>query len=166
MNTNASNALLKNLEIATCTHSVHPDCPFDRPPVADPPFAVPDHFFSRWARKTFFRSLRASSRACRTNHNEGSRIGRAAGSPRHAILLTQYGGLEISAAVDRLVASQNIDVAQAHRLADAVAARNQAIQFGIFNRHFLDVVADAASRAAQAGDLQVANRSRSALTAR
>ena len=42
--------------------------------------------------------------------------------------------------------------------ADAVAARNQAIQFGIFNRHSLDVVADAASRAAQAGDLRMANR--------
>ena len=85
-------------------------------------------------------------------------VERAAGSPRDAILLTQYGGLEISAAIDRLVAGQTIDVAQAHRLADAVAARNQAIQFGIFNRHSLDVVADAASRAAQAGDLRMANR--------
>jgi DNA polymerase III subunit delta' len=85
-------------------------------------------------------------------------VQRAAGSPRDAILLTQYGGLEISEAIDRLVAGKTIDVAQAQRLADAVAARDQAIQFGIFNRHALDVVADAASRAARAGDLPRASR--------
>lgn len=85
-------------------------------------------------------------------------VERAAGSPRDAILLTQYGGLEISEAIDKLVSSKTIDVAQAHRLADAVAARDQAIQFGIFNRHALDVVADAASHAAWAGDLRQANR--------
>jgi DNA polymerase-3 subunit delta' len=85
-------------------------------------------------------------------------VDRAAGSPRDAILLTQYGGLEISEAIDKLVAGKTIDVAQAHKLADAVAARDQAIQFGIFNRHALDVVADAASQAARAGDLLQANR--------
>ncbi len=85
-------------------------------------------------------------------------VERAVGSPRDAILLTQYGGLEISETIDRLVGGQTIDVAQAHRLADAVAARDQTVQLGIFNRHVIDVLTDAASQAARAGDLFKANR--------
>ena len=34
-------------------------------------------------------------------------VERAVGSPRDAILLTQYGGLEISETIDRLVGSNN-----------------------------------------------------------
>ncbi len=83
---------------------------------------------------------------------------RAGGSPRNAILLTQYGGLEISEAIDKLAAAKSVDVAKAHRLADAVAARDQTIQFAIFNRHVLDVVTDAASEAARAGDMARAAR--------
>jgi len=78
---------------------------------------------------------------------------RAGGSARSAILLTQYGGLEIAGALDTLVAARKPDIAAAHRLAEAVAGRDQAIQFDIFNRRALDLLSAAASEAALAGDL-------------
>ncbi|MDX8512800.1 DNA polymerase III subunit delta' [Mesorhizobium captivum] len=78
---------------------------------------------------------------------------RAGGSARNAILLTQYGGLEIAGALDALVAAPKPDIAGAHRLAEAVAGRDQAIQFDIFNRRALDILSAAASEAALAGDL-------------
>lgn len=78
---------------------------------------------------------------------------RAGGSARNAILLTQYGGLEIAGALDTLVVANRPDIAGAHRLAEAVAGRDQAIQFDIFNRRALDLLSTAASEAALAGDL-------------
>ncbi len=78
---------------------------------------------------------------------------RAGGSARAAILLTQYGGLEIAQALDALGNAPRPDIAGVHRLADAVAGRDQAIQFDIFNRRVLDLLADNASHAALAGDL-------------
>ena len=78
---------------------------------------------------------------------------RAGGSVRNAILLTQYGGLEIAGVLDTLVAARKPDIAGAHRLAEAVAGRDQAIQFDIFNRRALDLLSAAASEAALAGDL-------------
>ena len=77
---------------------------------------------------------------------------RAGGSVRMAILLTQYGGLEIAEATDRIARADSLDVVSAHRLADAVSGRDSAIQFDIFNRHALDLLADAASAAALNGD--------------
>ncbi|MDF2388698.1 DNA polymerase III subunit delta' [Nostoc ellipsosporum NOK] len=79
-------------------------------------------------------------------------VERAGGSARNAILLTQYGGLEIAQTLDALVAGKN-DIAGAYRLAEAVAGRDQSIQFDIFNRRALDLLSDAASGAALAGDL-------------
>ncbi|RJT38597.1 DNA polymerase III subunit delta' [Mesorhizobium waimense] len=78
---------------------------------------------------------------------------RAGGSARNAILLTQYGGLEIAAALDALVGARKSDVNSAYRLAEAVGGRDQAIQFDIFNRHALDLLSNGASEAALAGDL-------------
>jgi DNA polymerase-3 subunit delta' len=78
---------------------------------------------------------------------------RAGGSARNAILLTQYGGLEIAGTLDALVTSGRNDVAGAYRLAEAVAGRDQAIQFDIFNRRALDLLSAGASEAALAGDL-------------
>lgn len=78
---------------------------------------------------------------------------RAGGSARAAILLTQYGGLEIAEALDALVVADMPNVAGRHRLADAVAGRDQAIAFGIFNRRALDLLSDRAGDAARAGDL-------------
>jgi DNA polymerase-3 subunit delta' len=83
---------------------------------------------------------------------------RAGGSVRMAILLTQYGGLEISEATETIVRAASLDVAGAHRLADAVSARDRAIQFDIFNRHLLDLLSEAASAAALRGDAASANR--------
>lgn len=78
---------------------------------------------------------------------------RAGGSARNAILLTQYGGLEIAGTLDALVTSGRSDIAGAYRLAEAVAGRDQAIQFDIFNRRALDLLSTGASEAALAGDL-------------
>ena len=78
---------------------------------------------------------------------------RAGGSARSAILLTQYGGLEIAETLDALVAARKSDVGGAFRLAEAVAGRDQAIQFDIFNRRALELLSNAASQAALAGDL-------------
>ena len=79
---------------------------------------------------------------------------RAGGSARGAILLTQYGGLEIAETLDALVAARKSDVGGAFRLAEAVAGRDQAIQFDIFNRRALDLLSAGASEAALAGDLK------------
>lgn len=83
---------------------------------------------------------------------------RAGGSVRMAVLLTQYGGLEIAEATDAIVRGRNLDVAATHRIADAVAGRDRAIQFDIFNRHILDMLAEAASAAALRGDASLADR--------
>jgi DNA polymerase-3 subunit delta' len=83
---------------------------------------------------------------------------RSGGSVRMAILLTQYGGLEISEATDKIARGASLDIPGAHRLADAVAGRDSAIQFGIFNRHVLDLLAEAASLAALKGDAARAGR--------
>ncbi len=56
-----------------------------------------------------------------------------------AILLTQYGGLEIAEATEAIVRAPSLDIAGAHRLADAVAGRDSDIQFDMFNRHMLDI---------------------------
>ena len=82
----------------------------------------------------------------------------AAGSPRSAILLTQYGGLEIASALDALLGADGVPIADAHRLADAVAARGQAIPFAMLNEHALDVLARAAAEAAADGRIERAGR--------
>ncbi|MBZ9677577.1 DNA polymerase III subunit delta' [Mesorhizobium sp. ES1-1] len=81
-------------------------------------------------------------------------VERAGGSARNAILLTQYGGLEIASALDALVAEKKGDTGGAFRLAEAVSGRDQAIQFDIFNRRALELLSEAASVAALAGDLE------------
>ncbi|WP_187971823.1 DNA polymerase III subunit delta' [Aquibium microcysteis] len=78
---------------------------------------------------------------------------RAGGSVREAILLTEYGGLEIAGALDALVEAGRFDPAAAGKLADAVAGRDQAIPFALFNAHVLDRVGAQATAAALEGDL-------------
>jgi hypothetical protein len=77
---------------------------------------------------------------------------------REAILLTQYGGLEIAEAMDRIVVAPKLDIAAAHKLAEVAGGRGQNIPFDIFNRHALDLLADAANRAALEGQGPRANR--------
>jgi DNA polymerase-3 subunit delta' len=84
---------------------------------------------------------------------------RAGGSVRAAILLTQYGGLEIADALDALARGDKAgDIAGAHRLAEAVAGRGRAIPFDIFNRRALDLLSEAAREAALNGELARADR--------
>ncbi|MDN2581265.1 DNA polymerase III subunit delta' [Aquibium sp. ELW1220] len=78
---------------------------------------------------------------------------RAGGSVREAILLTEYGGLEIAGALETIVEAGRFDPAAAGKLADAVAGRDQAIPFALFNAHLLDRVGAKATAAALAGDL-------------
>ena len=77
---------------------------------------------------------------------------RAGGSVRDAILLSEFGGLEIADTVDLLIAGKDMNFAQAHRLADAVSGRDHEIRFDLMNAHMLDLVSNAASQAASVGD--------------
>lgn len=78
-------------------------------------------------------------------------LARAGGSVRDAILLSEYGGLEIADALKSLVERAN--VAGAHKLAEVVAARGEDIRFDIFNENALDLLSEKASAAARAGGL-------------
>lgn len=84
--------------------------------------------------------------------------GKAGGSVRAAILLSQYGGLDIAEALDALLSARRIAAADAHRLADIVAARDGRVRLDIFNEHALDLLAEAGSAAARQHDLQGARR--------
>lgn len=83
---------------------------------------------------------------------------RAEGSAREAILMTEFGGLEIVEALSRLLAARDADAAATQRLAEAVSGREQDVQFSIFNRSALDLIERAALRAAEAGDASMAGR--------
>jgi DNA polymerase-3 subunit delta' len=78
---------------------------------------------------------------------------RAGGSVREAILLTEYGGLEIANALETIAGAGRFDIIAAAKLADAVAGRDQAIPFALFNAHALDHLGARASQAALEGDL-------------
>ncbi len=80
----------------------------------------------------------------------------AGGSVRRAILLSQFGGLDIVAALDDAIRNPG-DIPLQHKLADAVSGRDREAQFAIFNDHALEALADAASRAAGEGDIHRAN---------
>lgn len=153
MNTNAANALLKNLE---------------EPPtrtlfvlIAHAPGALLPTIRSRCqivrlaplGESELMTVLDAVGQAAPADPGQRSALaGRAGGSARAAILLTQYGGLEIASALDALASAAKPDIAGAHRLADVVAGRGQAIPFETFNRHALDLLSDAARAAALRGD--------------
>ena len=81
---------------------------------------------------------------------------RAGGSVRNAILLTEYGGLEIASTIEKLLGAGRFDLALASRLADAVSARDQTVQFDIFNDHLLDAVAAGATRGDRLGSARQA----------
>jgi len=159
MNTNAANALLKNLEepptrtvFVLVSHSPGGLLPTIRSRcqiLRLSPLGGDDLI----AALSGFEPAPPQDEALRTALAE-----RSGGSVRMAILLTQYGGLEISEATDKIARAPNLDVAAAHRLAEAVAGRDSAIRFDIFNRHVLDLVADAASDAALGGDPARAGR--------
>jgi DNA polymerase-3 subunit delta' len=83
---------------------------------------------------------------------------RAGGSVREALMLTQFGGLEIAEAIAGVIAAPRFPVAQALRVAEAVAGRDGAVAFSIFNQTVLDAIAADAARTATEGNPGGANR--------
>ncbi|MGN6464403.1 MAG: DNA polymerase III subunit delta' [Rhizobiaceae bacterium] len=159
MNTNAANALLKNLEeppsrtvFLLISHSPGGLLPTIRSRCQTVRLKPLDR-----------QSLRAVLQMLETDlPSEPAALDalaeRARGSARTAILLTQFGGLEIGGVLEKILASSRFDVVEANRLADAVSGRDQAIQFDIFNRMALETVSAAARRAAEAGEAERAGR--------
>lgn len=157
MNTNAANALLKNLEeppartvFILIAHSLGRLLPTIRSRcqiVRFQPLGDDD----------MLAALAAIDKVPEADARDAL-LSRAAGSVRSAVMLTDYGGVEIAEALAKLVCTPNPPAAETHKLADAIAGRDQAIQFGIFNDHALDLLARAAGEAAVRGDSERANR--------
>lgn len=76
---------------------------------------------------------------------------RAGGSVREALLLTQYGGLDIADAVVEVMQERTYPVAKAWRIAEVVAGKDNSVQFAIFNQNALDMIASWARNAAAQG---------------
>lgn len=87
-----------------------------------------------------------------------SLLERAGGSARNAILLTQYGGLEIAETTERILSAPVFEVDEAHRLGEAVSGRDKDVQFAIFNRNLLETLEKHASRRAAVGGVEAADR--------
>lgn len=83
---------------------------------------------------------------------------RAGGSPRNAILMTRYGGTELADTIDELLSGGDFDMAKAHKLGDAVNTRGAEIQLSIVNETFLDRIADRSKTAGIAGDIERSGR--------
>jgi DNA polymerase-3 subunit delta' len=157
MNVNAANALLKNLEeppsrtlFLLIAHSLGRLLPTIRSRcqiVRFQPLGDDD----------LIAALAAAGKEVEPG-SASAMLARAAGSPRNAVMLADYGGVEIADAVDRLLGARDPDAAEAHRLADAVGGRDQSIPFGIFNSHVLERLSLAASNAAEKGDIERAGR--------
>jgi DNA polymerase-3 subunit delta' len=83
---------------------------------------------------------------------------KASGSVREALLMTQFGGLDIANAVDAVVSGGKFDVAAAYRIADAVGGRDSTVQFRLFNEHVAGIAEARAQAAGQSGDAELAAR--------
>ena len=153
MNTNAANALLKNLE--------------EPPPrtlfilIAHSPGALLPTIRSRCqtikfkplADSELLRVLQALNTPLPGDEaGQAALAAKAGGSVRDALLMTQFGGLDITEAMTGVLGTREFDVAEAWRIAEAVGGRDNAVQFAIFNQAALDMIADAARGAALAGD--------------
>lgn len=82
----------------------------------------------------------------------------AEGSARNALLLTQFGGLEIASAMQKVLHSKPFEVAAAHKLAEAVSGRDSQVQFDLFNQMILDFVAKRAAETGSSGQVQHAEQ--------
>lgn len=83
---------------------------------------------------------------------------KASGSVREALLMTQFGGLDIANAVDAVVLGGRFDVAAAYRIADAVGGRDATVQFRLFNEHVAGIAEARAQAAGLSGDAELAAR--------
>lgn len=153
MNTNAANALLKNLE--------------EPPPrtlfilIAHSPGALLPTIRSRCQTIKFkplsdadLLHVLAALRTQLPDEEPGraALAAKAGGSVRDALLMTQFGGLDIADAMSAVVQARDFDIAAAWRVAEAVGGRDNAVQFAIFNQSALDMIADSAREAARSGD--------------
>lgn len=153
MNANAANALLKNLE---------------EPPsktlfilVSHAPGRLLPTIRSRCrstrlhplAKEDLFSVLEALGETIPAEAGDRENLVKlAAGSPRNALLLTHYGGMELTSALDELLTGTNLDIGRAYKLAEAVSAREADIQFSIVNEAILDRIAEKARTAGLEGD--------------
>lgn len=85
-------------------------------------------------------------------------VAKVSGSVREALLMTQFGGLDIANAVDAVVTGGRFDIAAAYRIADAVSGRDTTVQFRLFNEHVAGIAEARAQAAGIAGDAELAAR--------
>jgi DNA polymerase III subunit delta' len=75
----------------------------------------------------------------------------AEGSVRRALLLRQFGGLEVTEAADALIAANVLDVEKAARLGDVLTAREAEIQYQLLTDHLVQRLSRAALNHAGTG---------------
>jgi DNA polymerase-3 subunit delta' len=81
------------------------------------------------------------------------------GSVAQALKLLNYGGTEIIAAFDEVIAAEGATARKAmHRLADVLSSKESEVIFGFFLEHLSDHLIGRARDAALAGDLATADR--------
>lgn len=158
MNVNAANALLKNLEeppprtlfllLAHSLGSVLPTIRSRAQTIRLQPLSEAD----------MAPTLAALSQAMPAPEHLAALLRLSGGSPRRALLLTEFGGLEIATTLRNILQADQPDMVEAHRLADAVSGREAGITFELFNEQAMMMVADAATQAALSGDLARAGR--------
>ncbi len=84
----------------------------------------------------------------------GALAAQAGGSPRAALTMALNGGSELAAAVNEILQSRPFDMEKAHRLGEAVAAREAATQFSLLGELLLERIAESAVRAGEAGAIE------------
>jgi DNA polymerase III subunit delta' len=152
MNANASNALLKNLE----------------EPPARTLFILVAHTSGRVlptirsrCQHVAFSGLIDTDLAKAVEQAAGSPVpgdemaklaALAEGSVRRALLLRQFGGLEVTETADALIAGNVLDVEKAARLGDVLTAREAEIQYQLLTDHLLQRIAKAAQRHSAGGE--------------
>ncbi len=117
MNANAANALLKVLEEPPERTRAAADQPCAGQPAADDPLALPADWASRrWTPTMLLAVLQTAEPPPPDDPAaRAALVERAGGSARNAILLTQYGGLEIAQTLDGLVAKGRSDIGEGCR---------------------------------------------------
>ncbi len=156
MNANASNALLKNLEeppartlFILVAHTSGRVLPTIRSRCQHVPLSALSDA-----------DLAKAVAAAAGGHVPGEEMAKlsalAEGSVRRALLLRQFGGLEVTETADALIAGSVLDVEKAARLGDVLAVREAEIQYQLLTDHLLQRIAKAADRHAAAGQMMKA----------
>ncbi|MEJ1120770.1 DNA polymerase III subunit delta' [Phyllobacterium sp. CCNWLW109] len=158
MNRNAANALLKTLEeppkrtlFILISHSSGRLLPTIRS-------RCQSIRFEPLANEDLSAALQAINLDTQTLPDADQLMAHADGSVRKAALLLAFGGLEISAAVDSILAKRVFDVPKAHALATALSGRDAEIQYDLFLDDLLARIAVKARLAAERGSADEANR--------